>query len=94
MKYYYIEGQIELRIDKRGNIVFSPITGMYAKGKSVGEMLDSYDLEIIPSNKKIKEEMGITEEDMSRFSFPKIIRKKLVKDCRPIQVKENKKLIS
>gem|GEM_PF-4153946 len=39
MKYYYIEGQIELRIEKRGNIVFSPITGMYAKGKSVGEMI-------------------------------------------------------
>lgn len=39
VKYYYIGGQKELRIDRRGNIVFSPITGMYAKGKSVGEML-------------------------------------------------------
>ncbi|MBU8689501.1 hypothetical protein KM918_19470 [Priestia megaterium] len=62
--------------------------------RCIGEMLDSYGLEIIPSNKKIKEEMGITEEEMSKFSFPKIIRKKLVKDCRPLQVKENTKLIS
>ncbi|MBG9908744.1 hypothetical protein [Bacillus paranthracis] len=62
--------------------------------RCIAEMLDAYDLEIIPSNKEIKEEMGITEEDMSKCSFPKIIRKKLVKDCRPIQVKENKKLIS
>ncbi|PGW34943.1 hypothetical protein COE04_13935 [Bacillus cereus] len=78
--HYYFKGQQEFKTQQ-----FK---------RCVGEMLDSYDLEIIPSNKKIKEEMGITEEDMSRFSFPKIIRKKLVKDCRPIQVKENKKLIS
>ncbi|MBT2697029.1 hypothetical protein J7E79_06340 [Bacillus sp. ISL-40] len=62
--------------------------------RCIAEMVDAYGLEIIPSNKKLKEEMGITEEDMSKASFPKIIRKKLVKDCRPIQVKENKKLIS
>ncbi|MGN2271663.1 hypothetical protein [Priestia megaterium] len=62
--------------------------------RCIGEMLDSYDLEIIPSNKKIKEEMRITEEEMGKFSFPKVIRKKLVKDCRPLQVKENTKLIS
>jgi hypothetical protein len=62
--------------------------------RCIAEMLDAYELEIIPSNKEIKEEMGITEEDMSRLSFPKIIRKKLVKDCRPLQVKEKIKLIS
>ncbi|MFJ7306709.1 hypothetical protein [Peribacillus frigoritolerans] len=61
--------------------------------RCIAEMMDAYDLEIIPSNKKLKEEMGITEEVMSKSSFPKIIRKKLVKDCRPIQVEENIKLI-
>jgi len=39
VKYYYIIGQKELRSDKRGNKIFSPITGMYAQGYSVGEML-------------------------------------------------------
>ncbi|WP_312471240.1 hypothetical protein [Neobacillus sp.] len=62
--------------------------------RCIAEMVDAYGLEIIPSNKKLKEEMGITEEEMSKSSFPKIIRKKLVKDCRPIQVQENIKLIS
>ncbi|WJE64684.1 hypothetical protein QRE63_01515 [Bacillus mycoides] len=62
--------------------------------RCIGEMLDAYDLELVLANKKIKEEMGITEEDMSKFSFPKIIRRKLVKDCRPLQVKEKIKLIS
>ncbi|TDL30704.1 hypothetical protein E2R51_17110 [Jeotgalibacillus sp. S-D1] len=61
--------------------------------RCIAEMVDAYDLEIIPSNNKLKEEMGITEEEMSKSSFPKMIRKKLVKDCRPIQVEENKKLI-
>ncbi|MBO1581582.1 hypothetical protein [Bacillus sp. XF8] len=60
--------------------------------RCIAEMLDAYELEIISSNKKIKEEMGITEEDMSKSSFPKIIRKKLVKDCRPLQVEEKLKL--
>lgn len=60
--------------------------------RCIAEMLDAYGLEIISSNKKIKEELGITEEDMSKSSFPKIIRKKLVKDCRPIQVEEKSKL--
>ncbi|PEA23868.1 hypothetical protein CN923_13625 [Bacillus cereus] len=62
--------------------------------RCIAEMVDAYELEIIPSNKEIKKEMGITEEDMSKASFPKIIRKKLVKDCRPLQVQENIKLIS
>lgn len=62
--------------------------------RCIAEMMDAYDLEIIPSNKKLKEEMGITEEYLSKSSFPKLIRKKLVKDCSPIQVKEKKKLIS
>ncbi|RVT65298.1 hypothetical protein [Niallia taxi] len=62
--------------------------------RCIAEMVDTYDLEIILSNKKLKEEMGITEEYLSKSSFPKIIRKKLVKDCRPVQVKENTKLIS
>ncbi|WHY79024.1 hypothetical protein QNH20_07805 [Neobacillus sp. WH10] len=62
--------------------------------RCIAEMVDAYDLEIIPSNKKLKEEMGITEEYLSKSSFPKIIRKKLVKGCRPIQVQENIKLIS
>ncbi|MDN3362211.1 hypothetical protein LZP85_06900 [Priestia flexa] len=39
MKYYYIMGQKELRSDRKGNKVFNPITGMYAQGNSVGEML-------------------------------------------------------
>jgi hypothetical protein len=71
---YYFKGQQEFK-----NQQFK---------RCIGEMLDSYDLEIIPSNKKIKKEMGITVEEMSKYSFPKMIRKKLVKDCRPLQVKE------
>ena len=39
------------------------------------EILDSYGLEFVPLNKRLKEEMNITEEDMSTRSFPKIIRK-------------------
>ncbi|WP_391117408.1 hypothetical protein [Psychrobacillus sp. L3] len=39
------------------------------------EVLDTYGLENIPLNKKLKEEMNITEEEMSLRSFPKIIRK-------------------
>ncbi|PFF01364.1 hypothetical protein CN325_03730 [Bacillus thuringiensis] len=60
--------------------------------RCIAEMLDAYGLEIIPTNKKIKEELEITEEDMSKSSFPKIIRKKLVEDCRSIQVEEKLKL--
>lgn len=45
--------------------------------RCIAEMVDAYDLEIIPSNKKLKEELGITEDDLSRSSFPKIIRKNL-----------------
>ncbi|WP_280157472.1 hypothetical protein P5616_010600 [Priestia aryabhattai] len=62
--------------------------------RCIAEMVDAYNLGIIPSNKKLKKEMGITEEYLSKSSFPKILRKKLVKDCRPVQVKEKKKLIS
>lgn len=62
--------------------------------RCIAEMVDAYGLEIIPSNKKLKEEMGITETELSKASFPKIIRKKLVEDCRPIQVEEKVKLIS
>ncbi|MCZ0870912.1 hypothetical protein [Peribacillus sp. AS_2] len=47
--------------------------------RCIGEMIDIYDLEIVSANKKIKDEMGITEEDMNKFSFPKIIRKKTCK---------------
>ncbi|MBD8004551.1 hypothetical protein [Bacillus norwichensis] len=42
--------------------------------RCIGEMLVKYDLERISSNKKIKEEMGITEEQLSPASFPKLIR--------------------
>lgn len=42
--------------------------------RCLGEMLDAYGLEIVTSNKQIKAEMGITEEYMSKYSFPKIIR--------------------
>lgn len=44
--------------------------------RSIGEMLEAYDLEIVSCNKMVKEEMGITEEYMSKLSFPKLIRKK------------------
>lgn len=44
--------------------------------RCIGEMLEAYNLEIVPSNKKVKEEMKITEEQLSKFSFPKIIRHK------------------
>ncbi|MCZ8533378.1 hypothetical protein [Psychrobacillus psychrodurans] len=39
------------------------------------EILDSYSLEFVPLNKRLKEEMNINEEDISPRSFPKIIRK-------------------
>lgn len=39
------------------------------------EVLDTYGLEFVPLNKKLKEEMNITQEDMSLRSFPKIVRK-------------------
>ncbi|MBN8199179.1 hypothetical protein [Bacillus sp. NTK034] len=42
--------------------------------RCIGEMLDAYNLEIISTNKKIKEEMKITEEFMNKHSFPKIIK--------------------
>jgi hypothetical protein len=45
--------------------------------RCLGEMLDAYQLEIISTNKKIKADLGITEEFMSKQSFPKIIRRKL-----------------
>ncbi|MEH7524763.1 hypothetical protein V7149_16020 [Bacillus sp. JJ1503] len=45
--------------------------------RCLGEMLDAYNLEIVSTNKKIKEEMGITEEFMSKYSFPKLIRLKM-----------------
>jgi hypothetical protein len=44
--------------------------------RCICEMLDAYDLEIVPTNKNIKKEMGITEEYLSKYSFPKIIRRK------------------
>ncbi|MDQ0228599.1 hypothetical protein ACFPRB_18175 [Metabacillus niabensis] len=58
--------------------------------RCIGELIDAYDLEITPSNKIIKEKLNITEEHMSRFSFPKIIIKKdLVMDCNPLQGNNN-----
>ncbi len=39
------------------------------------EILDTYSLEFVPLNKKLKEEMDINEEDMPLRSFPKIIRR-------------------
>ncbi|MFJ8264766.1 hypothetical protein [Peribacillus asahii] len=41
----------------------------------IGDMLDKYGLERIPTNKKIKEELRITIEQLPTSSFPKIIRK-------------------
>lgn len=45
--------------------------------RCIAELLDAYDLEIIASNKKVKMDMGITEDLMSKQSFPKIIRRKI-----------------
>ncbi|WP_413381255.1 hypothetical protein [Alkalihalobacillus sp. 1P02AB] len=42
--------------------------------RSIGEMLDKYNLEIVSSNKLIKAEMNITEEHLNKSSFPKLIR--------------------
>ncbi|MFJ7859849.1 hypothetical protein ACIQZM_18505 [Peribacillus sp. NPDC097206] len=55
--------------------------------RCIGEMLEAYDLELMSSNKKVKEEMGITEDHLTKFSFPKIIRPKkdLEVDGRPLQ---------
>ncbi|WP_175990479.1 hypothetical protein [Bacillus sp. Marseille-Q1617] len=44
--------------------------------RCIAEMLDAYGLEIVATNKQVKAEMGITEEFMSKRSFPKIIRRK------------------
>jgi hypothetical protein len=44
--------------------------------RCIAEMLDAYELELVASNKKVKAELGITEEDMSKQSFPKIIKRK------------------
>lgn len=44
--------------------------------RSISEMLDAYDLELIATNKAIKAEMNITESEMKNLSFPKIIRYK------------------
>lgn len=43
----------------------------------ISEMLEMYDLEFIHTNKVIKDEMKITENDMKKNSFPKIIRHKV-----------------
>lgn len=54
--------------------------------RCLAEMLDAYDLESIGTNKKIKQEMGITEEFMGKNCFPKIIRRKHpAEDCHPQQ---------
>ena len=42
--------------------------------RCISEMIEMYDLELIPTNKKIKKEMNITENDMAKSSFPKILR--------------------
>ena len=44
--------------------------------RCVSEMLDAYDLELIATSKAIKAEMNITESEMNKLSFPKIIRYK------------------
>ncbi|MEN8699584.1 hypothetical protein [Bacillus infantis] len=52
--------------------------GEYKKNqfkRCIGEMLDAYGLESIATNKQVKSLMNITEEHMSKQSFPKIIRK-------------------
>ncbi|MCY8940647.1 hypothetical protein [Bacillus atrophaeus] len=43
--------------------------------KSIGGLLDSYDLKKISSNKKLKAQYGITEDHMPKLSFPKLIVK-------------------
>ncbi|MFG3443929.1 hypothetical protein ACGFZ1_04420 [Bacillus velezensis] len=43
--------------------------------KSIGGLLDSYDLKKISSNKKLKAQYGITEDHMPKLSFPKLIIK-------------------
>ncbi|WDI23835.1 hypothetical protein PUW21_12540 [Bacillus subtilis] len=43
--------------------------------KSIGGLLDSYSLKKISCTKKIKEQYGITEDDMPKSSFPKLIIK-------------------
>ncbi|XYR59996.1 hypothetical protein ACS4RT_14685 [Bacillus amyloliquefaciens] len=43
--------------------------------KSIGGLLDSYDLKKISSNKKLKTQYGITEDHMPKLSFPKLIVK-------------------
>lgn len=45
--------------------------------RSIAEILDAYDLEIIASNKKVKVDMCISEDLISKQSFPKIIRRKI-----------------
>lgn len=45
-------------------------------GRAIKEMLDIYELEILPLNKILKDEMKITSEEMLPRSFPKIIRRK------------------
>ncbi|WP_407268912.1 hypothetical protein [Radiobacillus sp. PE A8.2] len=41
--------------------------------RCIGDMLDKYNLQIVKTNKQVKEEYGITEEQMSVFSYPKLI---------------------
>ncbi|PRT36258.1 hypothetical protein [Bacillus wiedmannii] len=54
--------------------------------RCISEMIDAYGLEIIKSNKVVKKMMGITEEQMDKYSFPNIIRRKdPVTDCHPLQ---------
>ncbi|MGG3940960.1 hypothetical protein ABEV54_05790 [Peribacillus psychrosaccharolyticus] len=59
--------------------------------RCIGEMLDAYDLEIINCNKQLKLEMYISEEQLSKHSFPRILRyiKNPVEDCSPEQGKED-----
>ncbi|XKO54676.1 hypothetical protein ACI2WT_18295 [Lysinibacillus fusiformis] len=45
-------------------------------GRAIKEMLDTYDLEILPLNNQLKNEMKITPEKMPLRNFPKIIRRK------------------
>lgn len=42
--------------------------------RCISEMIEMYDLELIPTNKQIKQVMNITENDMPKSSFPKIFR--------------------
>lgn len=43
--------------------------------RCIGDMFDKYDLKIINTNKKVKEAMKITEEQLPKQSFPKLIVK-------------------